>query len=216
MSGTIEGHRERKKRQTREAIARAGLELFVERGYEATTLAEIAEAAGVSPRTIFAYFPGKEDILFSGFESVRDGLAQALAERPSGKDALGTLRDCILSVVSEKTELDHKLERIIGGDETLKSHKRARVSQLQELLSAAIADDLGSGRDDLRPQVAAASLTAAFEVLEREERAFTRTPTPEEVAAAIDPIISFVRAGLQALPASSPRTSGLKPSQRSH
>jgi AcrR family transcriptional regulator len=211
MSSTTEGHRERKKRQTREAIARAALELFVERGYEETTLAEIAEAAGVSTRTIFAYFPGKEDILFSDFEAVRETLSQALAERPGGKDAFGTLRDSILSAVCEKTEFDHKLDLIIRSDETLRSHKRARVSQLQELLSAAIADDLGSGPDDLRPQVAAASLTAAFEVLEREGGAFMQPPTPEEVAAAIDPIIAFVRAGLEALPAPSPR----KPSRRS-
>jgi AcrR family transcriptional regulator len=194
------GLRERKKQQTREALARAGIELFVERGYDATTLAEIAEAAGVSTRTIFAYFPSKEDILFASFQTMREALARALAERPGGKDALTTLRDFILSAHT-KTELDRKLERIICSDETLFSHKRARMSQLQELLAAAIADDLGAGPDDLRAHVAAASLTAAFEVLERRDRGASATYTPEEVAAAIDPVISFVRAGLEALPA---------------
>jgi MftR C-terminal domain len=89
---------------------------------------------------------------------------------------------------------------VIACDATLSSHKRARIAQLQEVLAAAIADDLGVGPDDLRPQVAAASLTAAFEVLERQDRGPTKTPTAEEIAAAIDPIISFVRAGLQAFP----------------
>jgi len=195
------GLRERKKQQTREAITRAALELFVERGYEETTLAEIAEAAGVSTRTIFAYFPGKEDILFTSFQALRDAFARALAERPGGKDALGTLRDFIVSVVCEKTELDHKVEEIVGGNETLNSHKRARLSQLQELLAPAIADDLGSGPDDLRPQIAAASLTAAFEVLELHDRGLPPPSTPEEIAAAIDPVIAFVRAGLEAFPA---------------
>jgi AcrR family transcriptional regulator len=194
------GLRERKKQQTREALARAGIELFVERGYDATTLAEIAEAAGVSTRTIFAYFPSKEDILFAGFQTMREALARTLAERPGGKDALTTLRDFILSAHT-KTELDRKLERIIGSDETLRSHKRARISDLQELLAAAIADDLGAGPDDLRAHVAAASLTAAFEVLERRDRGSSAPHTPEDVVAAIDPVIAFVRAGLEALPA---------------
>jgi AcrR family transcriptional regulator len=195
------GLRERKKQQTREALARAGIELFVERGYDATTLAEIAEAAGVSTRTIFAYFPSKEDILFASFQTMREALARALAERPGGKDALTTLRDFIL-YAHPKTELDRKLERIICSDETLLSHRRARISQLQELLAAAIADDLGARPDDLRAHVAAASLTAAFEVLdERRDRGSSAPDTTEEVAAAIDPVIAFVRAGLEALPA---------------
>ena len=200
MAETAIGLRERKKRETRRALARAGLELFVERGYEATTLAEIADAAGVSTRTIFAYFPSKEDILFSSLQATREALARALAERPAGQDAFDALREFILSSEHEKTELDLKLEQVIAGDETLRSHKRARMAQLQELLAAAIADDLEAPPDDLRANLAAASLTAAFEVLERRERA-TAVPTKAEIVAAIDPIIAFVRAGLQALPA---------------
>src|SRR5215831_1907800 len=107
MTDQATGLRERKKQATREALARAGLELFIERGYDETTLAEIAEAAGVSTRTIFAYFPGKEDILFATIETMRDALSRALDERPAGVDALTALRDFILSSAHEKTELDH-------------------------------------------------------------------------------------------------------------
>src|SRR5207247_11384730 len=91
------GLRERKKQRTRETIARAAHELFAERGYHATTLPDIAEAADVSTRTIFAYFPSKEDILFSDFPIMKEALAQALAERPEGEDALETVRKFILS-----------------------------------------------------------------------------------------------------------------------
>ena len=194
------GLRERKKRETRDALTQAALELFVERGYDETTLAEIAAAAGVSTRTIFAYFPSKEDILFCGMGGMREALARALAERPAGTDALTALREFILSSAHGKTELEYKLGRVIACDATLSSHKRARISELQEVIAAAIADDLGVGPDDLRPQVAAASLTAAFEVLEQHDRGPWKEPTADEVAAAIDPIISFVRAGLQAFP----------------
>jgi AcrR family transcriptional regulator len=195
------GLRERKKRETREALTRTALELFAERGYDETTLAEIAEAAGVSTRTIFAYFPSKEDILFANTQAMCDALSDALAERAAGTDALTALRDFILSAAHEKTELDQKLGQLIARDATLASHKRARISQLQETLSAAIADDLGVGPDDLRPQVAAASLTAAFEVLEKQDSGrTTSTATAEEIAAAIDPVIAFVRAGLHSFP----------------
>jgi AcrR family transcriptional regulator len=200
MTEQATGLRERKKRATRDALARVALELFVERGYDETTLAEIADAAGVSTRTIFAYFASKEDILFSTMQGMRDALVQALAERPAGTDALTALREFILSSAHKKTELDYKLGQVIAADPTLSSHKRARIAEFQEVLAAAIADDLGVGSDDLRPQVAAASLTAAFEVLERQDRGLLTVPKNEEIAAAIDPVISFVRAGLQALP----------------
>lgn len=194
------GLRERKKQRTRETIARAALELFARRGYQETTLADIAEAADVSTRTIFAYFPRKEDILFCDYAAMRDSLARALAERPEGKDALGTLRDFIVAAAGAKGELEARLERVIAGDETLQSHKRARLAQLQGLLAAAIADDLAAGPDDLRAHVAAASLTAAFETLDARGQA-PQAGSGEEIAAAIDPIIAFVRAGLTALTA---------------
>jgi AcrR family transcriptional regulator len=200
MAAPPTGLRERKKRETREALARAGLQLFVERGYDATTLADIAEAAGVSTRTIFAYFPGKEDLLFASFETMNQALERALAERPEGQDALTALREFILSEAHQKTDLDCMLDEVIAADETLSRQKRARIAQVQGVLAAAIATDLGAAPDDLRASVAAASLTAAFEVL-AEQGAPTAATSNEAIAAAIDPVIAFVRAGLAALPA---------------
>jgi AcrR family transcriptional regulator len=195
------GLRERKKQATREALVRAGLELFVERGYDETTLAEIADAAGVSPRTIFAYFPSKEDILFANVQTMFDALDRALAERPAGTDTLSALRAFILSSAHEKTELDHKVGKVIASDSTLLSHRRARLGQLQEVIAAAMAVDLGVGPEDRRPLIAAASLTAAFELLEQQDDCVPwKAATNEEIAAAIDPVLSFIRAGLEALP----------------
>src|SRR6266481_5845883 len=126
------GLRERKKQRTRETIARAAHELFAERGYYVTTLPDIAEAADVSTRTIFAYFPSKEDILFSDFPVMREALARALAERPEGEEALDTVREFILSSQEmEKSELDEELNACIHSDETLRSHLRARIGQLE-------------------------------------------------------------------------------------
>ena len=200
------GLRERKKQRTRETIARAAHELFAERGYHATTLPEIAEAADVSTRTIFAYFPSKEDILFSDFPLMKDALAQALAERPEGQDALETVREFILSLRgAEKSDLDDQLRFCIESDETLRNHLRARIAQLEELIAPAIAKDLDAGDNDLRPQVVAASLTAAFNVLsERGSDSSAKPKSAADVAAAIDPVITFLRGGLEAL--KEPRT----------
>lgn len=200
------GLRERKKQRTRETIARAAHELFAERGYHATTLPDIAQAADVSTRTIFAYFPSKEDILFSDFSDTRAALAQALAERPDGTDALETVRDFILSSRrTEKSELDKRLHQCVESDETLRSHLRARIAQLEELIAPAIAKDLGAPENDFRPQVVAASLTAAFNLLlERGGPSMGKPHSAEEVAAQIDPVITFLRGGLDAL--KQPRT----------
>src|SRR5712664_4206070 len=195
------GLRERKKQRTRETIARAAHELFAEHGYHATTLPDIAEAADVSTRTIFAYFPSKEDILFSDFPIMKEALAQALAERPEGEDALETVRKFILSLHEfEKTDLDEQMRVCIESDETLRSHLRARLAQLEELIAPAIAKDLDAAADDPRPQVVAASLTAAFNVLtERGSGSRAKAKSTADVAAAIDPVITFLRGGLDAL-----------------
>jgi AcrR family transcriptional regulator len=191
------GLRERKKQRTRETIASVALDLFAERGYHATTLADIAEAADVSTRTIFSYYPSKEDILFSDFPELKEALAGALAERPAGKDALETVRDFILSVDhGEADERHRRWDRIIASDETLRSHKRARLAEIEALVAAAIADDLDAGEGDLRPQLVAASLIAAMEVLDGKPES---AATPDDVAAVVDPVITFLRAGLEAV-----------------
>ena len=202
---TQPGLRERKKRRTRETIALAAHQLFAERGYHATTLPDIAEAADVSTRTIFAYFPSKEDILFSDFTAMKEALAQALAERPEGEEALETVRKFIFSShAMEKTELDEQLGRCVMSDETLRSHLRARLSQIEELIAAAIAKDLGAPENDLRPHVVAASLTAAFIALSERGDSSPKPQSPADVAAQIDPVMTFLRGGLDAL--KQPRT----------
>jgi AcrR family transcriptional regulator len=200
----LPGLRERKKQRTRETIARAAHQLFAERGYHETTLPDIAAAADVSTRTIFAYFASKEDILFSDFPAVKQALEQALAERPEGEEALETVREFILSSHSiEKSELEQQVDRCVKSDETLRSHLRARIAELEDMIAAAIAEDIGAAKDDLRPHVVAASLTAAFVVLSERGESSPKPKSRAHVAAQIDPVITFLRGGLEALKAPS-------------
>ena len=77
------GVREQKKRQTRDLLERRALELFARKGFDATTIDEIAEAALVSPRTFFRYFASKEDVVFGSHTDELAWLRQLVARRPS-------------------------------------------------------------------------------------------------------------------------------------
>ena len=82
------GLRERKKQETRLQIADAARRLFLERGFEAATMTDIAEAAGVSPATVFNYFPTKEDLFYSRLESFEEELLDAITGREPGEPIL--------------------------------------------------------------------------------------------------------------------------------
>jgi AcrR family transcriptional regulator len=86
------GLRERKKLRTRRAIAAAALRLFDERGYEETTISDIAAAAEVSPRTFFSYFPSKDDVVFAEMDERLADMRERLAERPPGEAPMATFR----------------------------------------------------------------------------------------------------------------------------
>ncbi|MES4888960.1 TetR/AcrR family transcriptional regulator [Streptomyces sp. NPDC096012] len=82
-----EGLRERKKRQTRQYISDVATGLFLERGFDAVTVAEIAEAADVSVNTVYNYFPAKEDLFLDRSAGVTDRLARWVRGRREGESA---------------------------------------------------------------------------------------------------------------------------------
>lgn len=86
------GLRERKKRRTRRTIAGAALRLFDERGYEETTISDIAAAAEISPRTFFSYFPSKDDVVFAEIDEHLAEVRAGLVERPPGETPPATFR----------------------------------------------------------------------------------------------------------------------------
>lgn len=191
--------RERKKQQTRDTIARAALKLFAERGYEQTTLAEIADAADVSTRTIFAYFQSKEDILFCDEPSFYEGLGKALEDRPEGVTTIDALREYLFA--GDRHDEDAQLrKRIVGGSETLRMAERARFGRAEELIAESIARDLDAEPGDLRPALVAASMTAAFTTMRDRMEAESAEPLSHDRAMAmVDEVLEFVRGGLDGL-----------------
>ncbi len=195
------GLRERKKQQTREKIARVGLELFAERGYDETTLADIAEAADVSPRTIFAYYESKEDILFCEEEVFFDRLKKMLEERPPGTTTIDAIREFFASI-EPPDEQAMLRKKVVTGTPALEMRQRARHGQLEPMLVKSIARDLGAGPDDMRPLLIAASMTAAFmSVRDRlfEAEAGGEPIGHEQAFAILDQVLEFTRAGVEAL-----------------
>ena len=194
------GLRERKKQQTRKTIERVALGLFADRGYDETTLAEIADAADVSPRTIFSYYESKEDILFCAEGVFLDQLKERLEQRPPGTTTVDAIRDFIASIPPPDEQALLR-KRIIANSPALQMKIRAHLGQLEPLLAESIAKDLDAGPGDIRPPLLAASMTAAFTtVRDRLLEAEAGGPvTHEEAMATLDQVLEFMRGGLEAL-----------------
>jgi AcrR family transcriptional regulator len=197
---TIVGLRQRKKQKTREVIADAALRLFAERGYGAATVAEIAEEAEVSERTVFTYFPAKEDLLFSDHEDFELGLGLALAGRPEGMTALEALRNFMVESLSRFDSQARRRWQIVSHDEQLRSRERARQGELGSVIASAIADELGENADDLRPQLVTAAVIAAFTATyEHRFSARSQTASRAQAIAVIDEAFAFLSGGLEAI-----------------
>lgn len=205
------GLRERKKNSTHRAIQRAAVKLFSERGYHATTIAAIAEAADVSPRTVSVHFPGKEDLLFADATAM-DELAMRLEHRRGQETALDALRDWIFQMLDSDERFESPDEMrsawedartrraIVDADPSLRQLERAHYERAERMIASAVARDMGQTPDELAPQMAAAAAVAVFAVLERTPP--TEPNGPPSVAAAlelVDLAIRFVRGGMAAI-----------------
>ena len=196
-----EGLRERKKQRTREQIIEAAMRLFAERGYQATTIADIATAADVAPRTFFSYFPSKEAVVFHNVDRNLEGLASALRDRLPGETAFDSLRRWIDSMYDEwMAEEDQALlrKRLCREDEGLANFQGGTMARIHELLLEAIADDLDDPPDSLRPQLVAAAAVAALTSLEASFDEGTEGSKAEALTV-LDDAMLFLRGGIDAL-----------------
>ena len=163
------GLRELKRHRTHTTIVRSALELFAGKGYEATTLAEIAEAAEVGPSTLYAYFPSKEDILFSVHDAVRESARKRVLERPAGETLVEAMRGWITDelppLVGTDSEAVRRRRSIIDLDETLQKRERMRIALLEDVFAQAFADDLGETSDDLRSRLMASIAVNGFRLI---------------------------------------------------
>jgi AcrR family transcriptional regulator len=189
------GLRERKKARTREALRAHALRLFEAQGYEATTLEQVAAAAEVSPRTLYRYFPTKEDLL------VRDDydplLIRLLVVRPAAEPDLVAIRNALVEGLGY---LDAEAEAAVAartrmalGIPALEARMWAEQMRTAQDLAVALAERAGAVEPTLAHRVAAAGALSALVI---GIRAWLDDGTRE-------PLAVWVRRSLDALVAAS-------------
>jgi AcrR family transcriptional regulator len=157
------GLRERKRRQTRQAIAEAAMRLFAERGFDAVTVAEIAEEAGVAKVTLFKYFPTKESLVL---EAPSDDPARIVAAREPGQSALAALRSYYRAFAADPgidspEELIARM-RVIAASPALTASLHRSLDRQRDALAETLAGEPGAPPGDLIPYLVAAQISGAI------------------------------------------------------
>ena len=167
--GQEPGLRERKKERTRELIAETARRLFLERGFDDVPVAEVARAAEVSEKTVFNYFPTKEDLFYSRMEAFEEELLEAIRKRKPGETVLAAFRRFVLQPrgvlalegggdAGEATQRLEAITRVITESPALLARERQVYARYTDSLAAILAEETRSGADEVKPRVAANAL----------------------------------------------------------
>jgi AcrR family transcriptional regulator len=156
-----EGLRERKKRQTRQRISDVAIALFVERGFEHVTIAEVAAAAEVSVNTVYNYFQAKEDLVLPPEEASPQRLADIVRQRARGESAAGAVLTRLREEVrgrERRVGLSPGFGRfleMVRGAPTLTARLEDLGHQMTEALAGVLAEETGAAPGDPLPRVVA-------------------------------------------------------------
>jgi AcrR family transcriptional regulator len=173
--------RERKKQQTREHIAATARELFAERGFERVTVAEIARAAEVAEKTVFNYFPTKEDLFYSRLESFEEELLGSIRERAPDTTVLDACAGFLLTprgVFASRARDDRSaaleelrtITRVITESPALLAREQHVFERYTVSLAALLAEETGARPEDVEARVVANALIGVHRALIDEVR----------------------------------------------
>ena len=140
------------------------MELYAERGYEQTTVAEIAQRAGLTARTFFRYFADKREVLFHGSEALGEQLDSVLAAAPASATPLAAVAEAlgaVVEVIGEDRDFSRRRQAVIAANAELQEREQIKLAGW----SAALADGLvRRGVEEQTASLAAQTGTAAFRV----------------------------------------------------
>ncbi|MFF2847133.1 TetR family transcriptional regulator [Streptomyces sp. NPDC058001] len=201
------GLRERKRLRTYQAVSDTAVALFLERGFDAVSVAEVAAAAEISKPTLFRYFPAKEDLVLHRFADHEDEAARVVAGRAAGQSPLDALHRHFLAGLDRHDPVtglnDHPnilaYHRLLYGTPALVARLHGYLERSEAALAHALADSAGS---DLTAKLAAGQIIAVQRVLAQEnwrriadgERA---SAVRDDAVAAADLAFGQLREGLQ-------------------
>ncbi|WP_433222381.1 TetR/AcrR family transcriptional regulator [Dactylosporangium sp. CS-047395] len=138
------GRRERKKAATRQAIANTALGLFLERGYDAVGIREVAQAADVAVTTVFAHFASKEALVFDRDQGLQDRLTAAVTDRDPDRPAPDALRAEVHVIVRDfVVSSDTPFWRLVASSPDLREYEARMWARHADALAVAVAADFG-------------------------------------------------------------------------
>ncbi len=142
---------------------RAAMELFAERGYDATTVADIAAAADVAPRTVAMYFPSKQDIAMSRFSEVVGQLTGALRDRVPGERVTSIVESWLKAgEAGTDGELKELAVRMFAANPELNALRTARMAEAITAGAEAVAAQAGLAPDAPGARIAAVAAAAVL------------------------------------------------------
>lgn len=159
------GLRERKRAETHARIQSQAMRLFLDRGFEATTLDDIAEAASVSRRSLFHYFTSKEEIVFSAKADFPDMVAEAISRRPAEETLLEMVENALVDMARRnQTGEARAYARLVHDTPALAAGDQAKYEKVERVLAIALARRKGVPENDLSCRVTASTAIGIFKL----------------------------------------------------
>ena len=192
-----DGLRERKKRLMRQQLSDTATRMFMERGFDAVRVAEVAEACGVSEKTVFNYFPTKESLILDRLEAAMTSLRTGLAESGASPVAAALrILDGELSAMTswlarqdDLAQASASIRRfgtLIQATPSLRAHQSDMMDQFVAVAAGILAERAAMSADDPEPQITATALLGLWRVQFLSlSRYLDGSRTPEQVRQAV-------------------------------
>lgn len=192
------GLRERKKARTRASIREHALRLFRERGYQRTTVEQIAEAAEVSPSTFFRYFPTKEDVVLQDDMDVR--MIEALKRQPPGMAPLAAARAAARETFASYSEADldqiSEITALTANVPEIRARALDEFARTITVISEALAGRTGRPADDLAVRAAVGAIIGVIMAITMPWHGWPDRHDVHDMFRQIDQGLALLEAGL--------------------
>ena len=164
-SASAAGLRERKREQTLQRLTEAAMKLFLTKGYEATTLDDIAAAAEISRRSFFHYFASKEDVVVAWQDRSADAMTTAIGERPAEESMITAAENAILTMTRDLNPEDAiAIARLKKETPALRAREQVKYEKMERAMAEALAARASDKAGQTRARLVAMITTGAIRI----------------------------------------------------